>query len=311
MAVLFLALVMALTLIPDARAARTIDVGDHLQISVLGAPEFNRLLKVRDDGTVPYPYITEIPVVGMTTTEMQTLLVTILRRYMDNPVVVVEIPENYTIKVQVLGQVRQPGLVQIPVNTDVQSAISLAGGPADHADPSGVHILRPTGTSASGETEWKRIDANLREFLASGDLKDLPKLQEDDIIIVPSITNNSSVMVVGWVNKPGNYVPYADSNVLNMVLLAGGFRPDADRSNIKHLFMTSPGVYRETELDLDEIIEEAQIAQIPPVSGGDVIIVSLYDPFFTWDRMLQMLRDVSVIASAYLIYLRIDRLDNN
>ncbi|MCB2213182.1 polysaccharide export protein [bacterium] len=311
MAMLFLAVVMAFTLIPDARAARTIDVGDHLQISVLGAPEFNRLLKVRDDGTVPYPYITEIPVVGMTTTEMQTLLVTILRRYMDNPVVVVEIPENYTVNVQVLGQVRQPGLVQIPVNTDVQSAISLAGGPADHADPSGVHILRPTGTDASGETEWKRIDANLREFLASGDLKDLPKLQEDDIIIVPSITNNSSVMVVGWVNKPGNYVPYADSNVLNMVLLAGGFRPDADRSNIMHLFQVSPGVYRETELDLDEIIADAQIAQIPPVSGGDVIIVSLYDPFFTWDRMLDLLRDVSVIASAYLIYLRIDRLDNN
>ncbi len=308
---LVLAMLAVVTVLSDVYAAKTIDMGDHLQISVLGAPEFNRLVKVESDGTVAYPYLAEIPVVGMTTAEMQTLLVTILRRYMDNPVVVVEMPETYTIQVQVLGQVRQPGMVQVPIGTDVQSALSLAGGPAEHADPSRVHILRPAGTSASGETEWVKIDSNLREFLASGDIKELPTLEENDVVIVPSITNDTSVMVVGWVNKPGNYVPYPDSNVLNMVLAAGGFKPDADRSNLKYLYQVGPGQYGERELDIDQIIDDAQIAQIPAVNGGDVIIVSMYDPFFTWDRMLDLLRDVSVIASAYLIYLRIDKLQVN
>jgi polysaccharide biosynthesis/export protein len=309
MVMLLLAMLAVVTSISDVFAAKTIDLGDHLQISVLGAPEFSRLVQVETDGTVAYPYITEIPVVGMTTNEMQTLLVTILRRYMDNPVVVIEIPETYTIRVQVLGQVRQPGLVQLPIGTDVQSALSLAGGPAEHADPSRVHILRPSGVSASGETEWTKIDSNLREFLATGDITGLPQLEENDVIIVPSVTNDTSVMVVGWVNKPGNYVPYPDSNVLNMVLAAGGFRSDADRSNLKYLHQVGQGQYRETEVDIDQIINEAKIGQIPPVSGGDVIIVSLYDPFFTWDRTLELMRDISVIASAYLIYLRIDRLE--
>ncbi|HEX04140.1 MAG TPA: hypothetical protein ENH10_03155, partial [Bacteroidetes bacterium] len=295
----------------DAQAVRTIEIGDHLRVSVLGAAEFNRLVKVESDGTVAYPYISEIPVAGMTTAEMQTLLVTVLRRYMDNPVVVIEIPASYTIQVQVLGQVRQPGLVQIPVGTDVQSALSLAGGPGEYADPSRIHILRPTGVSASGETEWTKIDSNLRDFIASGDISKLPILEENDVVIVPSITNETSVMLVGWVNKPGNYVPYPDSNVLNMVLAAGGFKSDADRSNLKHLYLVGPGQYRENTLDIDSIIDQARISEIPLVHGGDVIIVSIYDPFFTWDRMLGMLRDVSVVASAYLIYLRIDRLDSN
>lgn len=308
-----LALMLSLGMVSVSEAVSTIDEGDYLRISVLGAQEFNRLVQVRPDGTVPYPYISDIPVVGMTTTELQTLLVSILQRYMDNPVVLIEKPETYTINVQVLGQVSRPGLVQVPVGTDIQSAISLAGGPADHADPSRVRVLRPLPSNGDddGDPQWERIDVNLRQFLASGNVDELPKLRENDVVVVPSVTNNSSVMVVGWIQNPGNYVPYPDSNVLNIILQAGGFRPDGDRSNVRHLYQTGPGMYEEQTLDLQGLIEDGKIAQIPPVSSGDVIIVSEYDPFFTWDRMLAILRDVSVVASAYLIYLRIDRLESN
>lgn len=294
----------------EVRAAKIIGVGDYLQVSVLGAPEFTRLVKVREDGTVAYPYVTDVPVVGMTTTEMQTLLVTILQRYMDNPVVLIEMPANYTVHVQVLGQVRRPGSVQVPVGTDVQSAVSLAGGPAEHADASRAEVLRPAGTREDGSPKWDRIPANLNEFLATGNIRKLPKLQENDIVVVPSVTNSSSVMIVGWVVKPGNYVPYPDSNVLNMVLRAGGFKPDGDRTNVRHLYEDTPGHYVEQTLDLDAMISEGKIRQIPPANGGDVVIVSQYDPFFTWDRALAIMRDVSVIAGAYLLYLRIDRLEN-
>lgn len=310
-AALILLIIVGFFAAGKAEAQKTIDVGDYLRIAVIGAPEFTRTVRVRPDGTIPYPYLTDVPVVGMTTTEVQTLLVNILRRSIENPVVVVETPQQHVISVKVLGQVRRPGTLEVPMGTDIQTALSLAGGLAEHADPSRIKVLQPVGEGEGGETEYNEKQVDMRQFLATGDVGDLPKLQEEDLVVVPSVVNSTSVMVVGYVPKPGNYVPYPDSNVLNIILNAGGFSPSADRSSVRHLYQTSPGQYAEHTLDIEALIADGQVAQIPPVSGGDVIIVQDYDPFFTWDRVLAIMRDVSVIASAYLLYLRIDRLEGN
>ncbi len=295
-------ILLFLLLCGAGNAAGTIVVGDFLRITMLGEAQFDRTVRVREDGTIPYPFIGEIPVAGMTEPELQTLLVQVFQTYINEPVILVEILEEYTIHVQVLGQVNRPGLLEMPVHLDVQSAISLAGGATDLADLGKVRLLRPVSNEAE---DFDIIPVDLVSFALSGDIKSLPRLEEHDIIIVPGADPASHVVVMGAVLRPGTYLPLPGSNVLQLILQSGGWTTRANPKKVRILRRTAPGVYERELVNLEKLLSRQRVEGIPAITGGEIIVVPEKGGFFDWDNTYRMMRTLALMGTLYLLVVRL------
>lgn len=297
-----IAVLIVMIMSGEVYATDTIEIGDYIAINVVGDEDFNRVVTVESDGTIAYPYIDEVPISGLTISELQVILVRTLQSYLDNPVVFVEILERYSITIQILGQVKNPGLIEIPSHLDVQSAVTLAGGMTELADPSKVHVLRK---EIDNSDESLRLKADLTEFMLTGNLDLLPELQENDIVIVPGASKNSYITVIGAVQNAGNYIPYPESDVLQIILQAGGLSERANSKNIKLLRFVDTGKYDEHIVNLEKLIRNNNIHLIPRVSGGDIIIVQERGGFLDWDNTFKFMRNITILGSMYIIAKRL------
>src|SRR5215216_5870286 len=83
--------------------------GDLITIRVLGEEDYKReKIRLSDAGTISFPFLGEIKVLGMTVGELENLLTTRLdKRFLINPTVTVTIEEYRQFYVN--GQVYKPG----------------------------------------------------------------------------------------------------------------------------------------------------------------------------------------------------------
>jgi polysaccharide biosynthesis/export protein len=100
-----------------------------------------------------------------------------------------------TVRVRVVGEVTQPGEVQVPPTSTISSAVAVAGGPTDDAKLSEVVFIR---LNDDGQIERQEID--LRE------LTDNYQIQEGDVIIVPETSTSSTLDFVGRLLSPLNFL---------------------------------------------------------------------------------------------------------
>lgn len=99
-------------------------------------------------------------------------------------------------KVKIWGEVRNPGIYEVPSDIDLISLISSAGGPTSSARLSKIKLIR---WQVSGD-ENKVVTVNLKEFIKTGDEKILPRVLPEDTIIVPANFLNLMSRILGYVS---------------------------------------------------------------------------------------------------------------
>jgi polysaccharide export outer membrane protein len=111
--------------------------GDKVRIAVFGEPELSVSDWISGRGTVAYPLLGELHVVGLTPSELETLLTSRLKGpYLVDPKVTVTI-EAYR-EFFVMGQVNRPGSYAYSPGMTVRKAISIAGGFTERASRSKI-----------------------------------------------------------------------------------------------------------------------------------------------------------------------------
>ena len=166
----------------------------------------------------------------------------------------------------VLGEVKSAGTFALDKPTSVLEAITLAGGFNERAAPSGAKIVR---RGADGRQETIALDL-------SGSVpkdRDVP-VQSGDTILVPK---GNSFFVFGEVQKPGSYQLDKGTNVLEAIILAGGFNERAAPSGAKIVRRGAEGRQETIALDLSGGVPKDRDV---PVQSGDTILVPKGDPFF-------------------------------
>ena len=130
--------------------------GDLITIRVLGEDDYKReKLRLSDAGTISFPFLGEIKVLGLTVGELEKLITTGLdKRFLINPNVTVTIEEYRQFYVN--GQVFKPGGYPYVPGLTVRKAISLAGGFRERAAPDKISII---GDDDSGQRP-RRVDLN-------------------------------------------------------------------------------------------------------------------------------------------------------
>lgn len=115
--------------------------GDKISITVFDEPELS-VSKVRlsDAGTVSYPMLGEINVLGLTVSQLEQLVTGKLKgKYLVDPQVSVSIDEYRQFYVN--GMVKKPGGFPYQPGLTVRQAVSLAGGFQDRADRGNITVI--------------------------------------------------------------------------------------------------------------------------------------------------------------------------
>lgn len=189
--------------------------GDLLEISVFGAPESTKQVRVSSEGTITYPFAGTMKLAEMTVRQAEAAVAKKLEQggYYNNPTVSVLVKEYATTQgVSVLGEVQKPGIYPFLGPRQLFDAISAAGGLTPRAGK--TIIISHRGRADTAQTL---------------PLNDDPK---NNVTVYPgdtiSVSKAGIVYVVGNVRMPGGFVmENPDLSVLQAVALAQGILPDS------------------------------------------------------------------------------------
>ena len=155
---------------------------DVIQIEVFQEPDLEKAVRIEGDGTVTLPLVKKVKVADLTISEAQDLITQLYNRdFLVDPQINVIVINFAPKKVQVLGSVNRPGVVEMPPDSKMTltEAIGLANDVNRLGNRKSISIKR---IDESGHI--KTIPANFDKILTDENYPDII-LQEGDIIYVP------------------------------------------------------------------------------------------------------------------------------
>jgi len=154
--------------------------GDQVDLVVPSAPELNRPLTVAPDGRVSLPLIGLVMVADRTIGESQATIAQAYAAQLVRPQVELNLRTPAGLRMFVGGEVRNPGVFDMPGDIDALQAVIMAGGFTDRSDRARVAVIR---RGAQGRPMMKLVDL-LRGTTDAG-RADLTPLRRFDIVYVP------------------------------------------------------------------------------------------------------------------------------
>jgi polysaccharide export outer membrane protein len=153
---------------------------DVLRINVWKEPEISQNnISIQPDGRISMPLIGLVHVSGMTISQVEEMLSTKLKRFIDKPQVAVTVVEVRSKSVYLTGEVARPGVYSLLSATNVAQLVVRAGGLTPFARRGSVLVLRNT----NGTQEKLKI--NLAKVLRGEAPEQNIELLPADIVVVP------------------------------------------------------------------------------------------------------------------------------
>lgn len=118
------------------------------------------------------------------------------------------------------------------------------------------------------------------------------------------------VYVLGEVQRPGEYRVNDFTDVLELISKAGGPTEFASLANVslrrRDTAGLEPGGQRILEVNVSEFLSHEDAPPLPGLGPGDVVTVPR-NKKAKWRTAFTMVRDLSVVVTAYLLYLRVEQ----
>lgn len=124
-------------------AVGELGAGDKFELKVHNEEGLSGEFTVSSDGTISYPYLGRLEVVGKTCSDLETEIVAGLSDgYLKSPSVRCSITEYNSKRVFIFGEVNEPGSFPYRSNITLIEAMALAGGFAERADANRTKLSR-------------------------------------------------------------------------------------------------------------------------------------------------------------------------
>jgi polysaccharide export outer membrane protein len=198
---------------PPADEEYTLGAGDEISIQYPGRSELSSKDVIGPDGRITLPVAGAIAVANLTREAAAQKIAAALSAYYTNLTATVEVVRYGSNHVTLLGDVKNPGLINFDATPTLLEVLSK-GGVETRLDgnlPEQCVIYR------GDSVVW----VELHELLATGSpLADL-RLRRNDMIFVPALSSRT-VSVLGQVQHPGEIVLKHDSTITSILGEAGG-----------------------------------------------------------------------------------------
>jgi protein involved in polysaccharide export with SLBB domain len=252
-----------------------VKAGDTISIQVLNHPEFSIAgTRVQNDNTISY-FFGPIVVTGKTISEIGKLVTKQLveAKQLVSPIVSVSVAAREPMTVNIYGDVRNAGKVELRDGMRLLDVLALAGGlPSDRYEFYKLVVYRPSGAVVVEVTKLYTGDSKQNIALESG----------DNIIIDEADPSETMVRVVGEVRSQSSVVIPRDGSILAVLNAAGGVTPTAALSQAS---IVRKG--QTIKVDLRGILETGIVKGGFKLEAGDVLVIPQNKKVFRTNGAIQ------------------------
>lgn len=200
---------------------------DSIRVAVYEEPDLSVQVRILKTGEASFPLVGSVNVSGLSVSAAAAKIRDLYARdYLVDPKVTLTVDEYATELISVIGAVKSPGQIPIPVSgqLDIASAMTTAGGLADDANPGGIQLVRASGTTSTFSMADIQSGTVGRIRLESG----------DRIIVNRSPFVGKTLTVLGQVGRPGPIAFPASGrlDLVNAIALCGGLTELANPKKI-------------------------------------------------------------------------------
>jgi polysaccharide export outer membrane protein len=167
-----------LPLSPPEVAGAVIQPRDTIVVHVRDQPTMTGEFLVREDGAYLQPWLGTVTVARRTTAEVAAELQGRLETLVVKPQVTVSIAKAAPVRVNVVGEVKTPGVYELARDRTVMAALAAAGWLTDFASKDRIFVIR-----TGGEQE-QRIRFRARELTAPDPHSLTFRLRDGDVVVV-------------------------------------------------------------------------------------------------------------------------------
>jgi len=229
--------------------------GDTLRVQLYGDDNFEVELEVTSEGTINFPKIGPQSVAGLTFGEVKEAIERRTREQIIGTQAAVSMGRLKTIRVFVVGDVKRPGAYDLSSLSRITNALYASGGITEVGSLRQVKLRRKGRTVAS---------LDLYDLLLDGDTRGDAQLQPDDVVLIPPV--GPTVGVTGEIRRPAIYELGKNNSLADIVKLAGGLKPTADRKRLQLERVSDRGARLVETLDYDTEASKIQLA------SGDLLL---------------------------------------
>jgi polysaccharide export outer membrane protein len=250
---------------PDRNDYR-VGPGDVLEITVLGNADLSRSATVQPSGSITFPLLNEVRVAGLTVSEVQQKMATLLQKdFLVDPHVEVKVKEFLSQFVVVIGELNTPGRKVLRGGSRLVDVLVESGGFTPRA--SGEIVI--TRTEGSFEGGAKVVRMRLGGTFSAQDYVGLEvPLRNGDVITALA---RQYVTVEGEVQRPGRYAIEGDLTVTGAISTAGGLTRFGSSDVKLRRIESGTGTVTITKVDLKSVRKGK--GPDPTVAPNDVITV--------------------------------------
>ncbi len=255
--------------IPDQNVPVTPDYvigpGDQIIVTIWGRINARWVVDVLRDGTIYLPKIGTINPTGVQFKDLRDFIKREISRYYTDFDINVSLGNIRSIRVYMVGNVRNPGAYTVSGLSTMISAIFESGGPSKNGSMRTIELKR------EGKT-ISRLD--LYDLFLKGDKSSDIKLTNEDVIYVPPVGRLAAIS--SGVKNPGIYELKDDEKLLDLINMSGGFNNTAynKKVSIRRIFNNQ---YRDyLEADISDIDKNPQ-KNISLVDGDIISINNVLD----------------------------------
>ena len=240
---------------PNPDSSYTLDVGDILNIQLIGQRDYIEKFPINNDGSINLPDIGSIVVVGLTLSETSGLIKSKVGSTFIGTDAFVSLDKIRDVNILVTGNAKNPGIYTLTGNSNILHAISAAGGISEFGSYREINLIR-------NNTVVEKLD--IYDLLIDGNYNLQKRLRSGDVIFVESTKN--IVTIDGAVKRPGLYEVLDGQYLFEVIEYANGMKQTADLENI------SLERILDGSLKTIPVVNENQFKNIIPVDG-DLIYV--------------------------------------
>ena len=206
---------------PNPDSGYMLDVGDVLQVQLVGSNAYIEELLINSDGSISLPEIGKIFVAGLSLNDSSQLIKSKVNAALIGNEAFINLTEIRDVNILVTGNAQNPGIYTLTGNSNILHALSAAGGISEFGSLREINLVRDNITIET---------LDVYDLLIEGQYNLKKRLRSGDVVFVEARKN--IVTIDGAINRPAKYEALEDQKLISIIEYANGINRIADLDNI-------------------------------------------------------------------------------
>lgn len=233
-----------------AHANYLLGPGDMVRVSVYGSPDLATETRISQEGTLTFPLLGAVPVIGLSVVQAENKLASMLEKggFVKQAQVNILLTEFVSQQISILGDVNKPGRYPLEHVSTLVEALALAGG----INPNGSDMVTVLGWQ---EGKIQQHEYDLPDLLLKGQGVSI-MISSDDIIYVP---HAPMFFIYGEVQRPGQFRLERNMTVAQALATGGGLTMRGTERGLKIKRRDAAGVVETIDANADDLVKKDDV----------------------------------------------------